>query len=156
MRLRDAAPLALAIALAVTSAGCAERAGGALDELRGTAGAPEPYFMEYREPVAPQHNASYDVPVGGGALALQVNVDLVSPSEGLPAAATLRVDLVGPEGSVLATRLVDARTPAASLGLTQMPPGGYIVRVTGGGLPDLHDEARTGASYVLTVEVVYA
>lgn len=153
------AVLAAVVVAAVLLSGCSASVTDSAARLRSARAPVEPYFMEYRADVAPEHDASYAVPVDAGAAALQVNVDLKPKDDqlSLPRVASLTVELVAPSGEVVGSRVVDARAPAASIAIGQPPATGeYVVRVTGGGAPTVLETVATSAYYVLTVEVVYA
>lgn len=154
--MRRLALLATLLAFAALSAGCAE--GGAMSQLRGGTPEPDPYYREYREDIGLQHERSFAVPVESGARALEVKVDLSSKAATgqLPPGALLTVKLLEPGGEVLASRLVDARTPSMSLGYTELArPGEYVIQVTGRGTTDQLGGIEGGAYYTLAAEVLY-
>lgn len=149
--------LAVAILLPMVLAGCATQDGlGFAQDARP----PDPYYKEHRALLAGEHHEVYEVPVNEGARELNVSATLRTRDNGLPspgvAPASLRVQIIAPDGAPLAERTIDAREGSASLVLTELPgAGAYLVRVDGVGASQPIDGEEYGAEYLLVAEVLY-
>lgn len=150
--------LATLLLLVPATAGCADVAEG-IQELRKADEQAPPYYQEYHEMVAPQHERVYEAPVAEGALLLNVTLMLRAKETPVQAAqpppAQLTVTLLDPAGNPLKTAAIDARTPQASLLLQVPEAGAYAVKVRGGGLATTVEGKDYGAAYVLSVEALY-
>lgn len=148
--------LVVALFAALLLAGCT-----APQELRFQRGeeAPEPYYKEYREPLAGEHHKTFIVPVAEGARHLQLGVALESRREGLPlpgvAPASLRVVLVGPDGIVVDEGRLEFGGEPLVLDVPGPLAGAHEVRVDGFGASQDVEGGSYGAGYRLTAEVVY-
>lgn len=125
----------------------------------------EPHFEEARDLVAPQHDRVYAVPVEPGATLVNVTL-LLEPRTsgvGLPGVpettvpAQLTLEVLDPDGRVVAADKVDPSEPYTVLLLqAPAPEGEWTARVVGTGASGRVDGQDYGASYVLTVEVLYS
>lgn len=146
----------LALLVAALLAGC--QASPTLERLRGDAPAPEPVFFEHRVEAGPSHSRTYPLEVGERAT--EVNVTLrLEPRGGLPLAASparLDLTLYAPSGVVVGNATADPSRPLASIVVPDPAESGeHTVRVVGHGLSQSLQGQPTGASYVLTLEVLH-
>lgn len=149
--------LALALGLALALPGCATS--GELGLSRDPLPL-DPYYKEHRAPLAGEHHEVYAVPVEEGARELNVTATLRTRDHGLPlpgvVPASLRVEVLAPDGELLGEETIDARDESASLVLTELRGAGtYLVRVDGVGASQPVDGQEYGTEYVLVTEVLY-
>lgn len=144
-------------------AGCS---GVSLQGLSPSGGPGEPWYVEHRDLVAPQHNRTYDLPVDAGAALINATVRLVPQTNGLPSGpglpagavappARLLLEVFDPSGRRMGEAEADPGEPTATV-LVPAPAeaGSWIVRVTGTGASGRLDGQEYGASYLLSIEVL--
>lgn len=149
--------LASALLVALLFAGCTSPEGG-LGFARD-APAQEPYYKEYRQMLAGEHHKDFPLPLNAFATNVTASFVLTTRDQGLAlpgsAPAALTVSLLAPDGTVLDTARLDAKTVRANLTATDLVPGGYLVRVDGFGASQDLDGRTYGAEYILTIEARY-
>ena len=139
-------------------AGCAAPEGlgfsGGSDEAR------EPYFAQHREVVDGEHERRFAFPVEDGAALVNVTIVMDPRTNGLPlpeaAPARLDVAVLSPSGEALNGAILDAQRRSATFAVPAPVAGAHTVAIQGFGAAPEVDGERYGASYVLTIEVVYA
>lgn len=150
--------LAAALCLTVLSAGCTAAMEDTMVQLRSQDATRDPYYREYREPIAQEHEKTYALPVDAGAAAIDVQLDLrpKAANAALPPTATLTVALVSPSGEELASGIADARSPNLTLGFDAPTEfGEYKVVVNGRSVGESVAGLDAGAFYELRTEVTY-
>jgi type IV pilus biogenesis protein CpaD/CtpE len=149
------AVLLLVVTLAL--AGCTD---SPLSPSRGPGAIPEPYFEEYRDDLAAQYEKTYDAPIDERAVELIASLDLAAKTAGLldaPATpAKLTLAILSPDGKALRSADVDAAHPTARLDVKEFERNGvHKVRVTGDGFSTQATGGDVGASYALSIEILY-
>jgi len=145
------------LVLPLLLAGCASEGGG-FGFQRADA-PPDPFYKEHRAVVSGPHEKLFDVPVDARAALVNVTVALDARTSGLAAGAVspaqLELRLLDPAGAPLAHARVDAREPQARLVVEDVAPGLHRVEVKGLGAAQDLDGKTYGASYLLTIEILY-
>lgn len=158
---------ATALASALLLAGCSSVTVEGLqraDEPR------EPYYEEHRGLVAPQHNETYPLEVPADAALVNATLRLLPRDGGIvPAApgvpdaqptaapAQLLLEVLDPAGRAVAAGTVDPAEPLLTLLVKEIPvPGAWSVRVTGTGASGTVEGTDYGASYRLTIEILFS
>lgn len=161
--------LAFGLVAALLFAGCSNVSIEGLDDAEEPR---EPHYEEHQGLVAPQHDQSYPVQVDAGATLVNATLHLVPRASGLvppgqpvlpggpvpaPAPAQLTLAVLDAEGHAVAGATVDPSSPDVTLLVKEIaPPGAWTVRVSGTGASGSVDGEDYGASYLLTIEVLYA
>jgi hypothetical protein len=160
--------LLLGLVPALLAAGCANVSVEGLNDAEVPR---EPHYEEHRGLVAPQHNESYGVEVDAGATLVNATLRLVPrasgvvpPQPGLPGAppttpapAQLTLAVLDAAGRAVAGATVDPAAPDVTLLVKEVTvPGPWTVRVSGTGASGSVDGEEYGASYLLSIEVLYA
>lgn len=158
--------LVAALLAALLLAGCSA---GPMERLAPAEGPREPHYEEHQGLVAPRHDQAYPFEVGADATLVNATLRLVPrssgivpPAPGVPDAATtaapaqLTVALLDASGVVVASAAVDPAAPFATLLVEELSaPGAWTVRVSGTGASGSVDRQEYGASYILSIEVLY-
>lgn len=162
-----AVPL-LALALPLVLAGCAEVS---IEGLQRADEPREPHYEEHRGLVAPQHNETFALEVPSDATLVNATLHLVPRGSGAvpPAApgvpgdasptlapAQLLLEILDPAGRPLAAATVDPTSPDVTLLVKEIAlPGKWLVRLSGSGASGTVEGADYGASYLLTMEILF-
>lgn len=146
-----------AIVILSALAGCT---GAPLTPSGGTGAAPEPYFESYRDDLGAQYERTYDAPIDERAVELVASLNLTAKAAGLLGApatpARLTLSILAPDGTILRSADLDASRPAARLDVKDFERNGlHKVRVAGDGFSTQAAGGDVGASYLLTIEILY-
>lgn len=159
MKARALLPLVVLALVAAPMSGCLadvrERADGYADRIRSEPLPPQDFIEVFDDFVAPQHDASYAVPVQAGARTFLVTINLTveTPTPQFPLApAQIQVSIENPNATVVGGPItLDPQNPNAVLNVTDLSAvGEYALRVTGRGLSGNDYGARYTAEAVVS------
>lgn len=158
--------LLAALSASLLLAGCSGVSVEGLDDAESRR---EPHYEEHRGLVAPQHDERFEVQVEAGATLVNATLHLVPRASGLvagapavpgpspaPAPAQLTLHVLDAAGRAVAGATVDPSSPDVTLLVKEVTaPGLWTVRLSGAGASGSVDGQDYGASYLLSIEVVY-